>query len=241
MIPTPMNTTNLLLATTSLLILVAFVLSLGNFKRDSGSDEAREAYEKLRIELAELRRETQIIEEMRRAAIYQAPIVPSPSPVVEAAAPETSALSQEQEDEIKRLKEQLAEQEVESEKEKKKADLYQKEALHFMGEKTREAQREERKQNRIRIALKMGTVTMVNTEYGFLSFSPDNQMTFQPGDVLGIRRNSGVLGRVRVSRQEGDQYVADIQPNAYATTGLPEVREGDDLIKLPEHYSKPSE
>lgn len=235
-----MNTTNILLATTSLLILVAFVLSFGNFKKGTSGDDAAENYEKLRLELAELKQETKTIEEMRRAAIYQTPIptAPAPLPVIEEA---TSELTQEQQDEIKRLQEQLAEKDAEQEKLNKENEMLEKENLVVMGDKAREQQREERKKNRVRMALKMGTVDIVNTEYGFLSFSPDNQMSFQSGDILGIRRNSGILGRVRVSRQEGDRYVADIQPNAYATSGLPEVRAGDDLIKLPDDYNKPVE
>lgn len=226
-----MNTTNILLATTSLLILAAFVLSFENFKKGTSGDQAELDYAKLRAELDALKSETRLINEMRRAAIYQspAPTTTVDTPPVE---PATSGLTQEQQDEIDRLKEQLAEQKAETE-------LYEKEAAHFNEEKTREQQREERKQNRVRMALKMGTVDVVNTEYGFLSFTPDNQMTFQAGDILGIRRHSGILGRVRVSRQDGEQYVADIQPNAYATSGLPEVRGGDELIKLPDDYRKP--
>lgn len=233
-----MNTTNILLVTTSLLILVAFVLSFGNFKTGTSGDEAREQYEKLRLELAELKAETRTINEMRRAALFQNPANP-PSPRSSNPTSEVSDLTQKQQEEISNLQELLAEQEAAAAEERRKAELFEQEAAHFNAEKTREEQREERKKNRVRIALKMGTVDVVNTEYGFLSFTPNNQMNFQPGDTLGIRRHSGVLGRVRVSRQEGTQYVADIQPNAYSTTGLPEVRAGDELIKLPDDYKKP--
>lgn len=231
-----MNTTNILLATTSLLILVAFILSFGNFKKGTSGDQADEEYKKMRLELAELKRETQAIEEMQRAALYQTLISAPTAPVVEEA---TSELTQEQQDEIERLKKQLAEKDAENDRVEKENKMLEKENFHVMEEKTREHQREERKKNRVRMALKMGTVNLVNTEYGFLSFVPDNQMNFQPGDILGIRRHSGILGRVRVTRQEGEQYIADIQPNPYAASGLPEAREGDDLIKLTDDYNKP--
>lgn len=233
-----MNTTNILLATTSLLIVVAFVLSLGTLKKDSSTDEARKQREELALELAKLQAET---DALRQTSIYKPTYAPTQAPPV-APAPEaaTSDLSDEQTRQIEELQKQLAEEREDKNKAVENAEKAEEETLHFMREQTREVQREDRKKNRIRMALKMGTVGTVNTEYGYITFTPENGRSFQTGQELGIRRQSGVLGRVVVSRQQGDQYAADIKPNAYAG-GLPPVIVGDELIMLPDDYNTPVE
>jgi hypothetical protein len=60
-------------------------------------------------------------------------------------------------------------------------------------------------------------------------------MAFLKGDELGIRRGSGVLGRVAILSQDTGQYSAELKPNAYAG-GLPPVEIGDELIRLPDNY-----
>lgn len=233
-----MNTTNILLATTSLLIVVAFVLSLGTLKKDSSTDEARKQREELAIELAKLQAET---DALRQTPIYQPNYTPTQAPsLTPAPSAATSDLSDEQTRQIEELQKQLAEEREDKNKAVENAEKAQEETLHFMGEQTREFQREERKKNRIRMALKMGTVGTVNTEYGYITFTPESGMTFQTGQELGIRRQSGVLGRVVVSRQQGDQYAADMKPNAYAG-GLPPITIGDELIMLPDEYNVPVE
>lgn len=237
-----MNITNLLLATTSILILVAFILSFGNFKRDSSSDDSRKQREELILELAKIRAENNAL---REASLHQAPsppvqIVPATSAPAAAPTPATTELSDEQARQIEELQNQLEEERENNEAATQKALQAEEETLYFMREKTREEQREKRKQNRIRIALKMGTVDTVNTEYGFITFNPVGGMIFQPGQKLGIRRQSGVLGQIKIDRQEGVQYVANLIPNPYAG-GLPPVTIGDELIRLPDDYLTPDE
>lgn len=233
-----MNTTNILLATTSLLIVVAFVLSLGTLKKDSSSDEARKQREELAIELAKLQAET---DALRQTSIYQPTYVATQAPAsTPAPAAETSDLSDEMNRKIEELQKQLAEEREDKNKAVENAEKAEEETLHFMREQTREVQQEDRKKKRIRMALKMGTVDSVNTEYGYITFTPESGMTFQTGQELGVRRQSGVLGRVVVSRQQGDQYAADMKPNAYAG-GLPPITVGDELIKLPDDYNAPVE
>ncbi|MGJ8696546.1 MAG: hypothetical protein ACSHYF_09525 [Verrucomicrobiaceae bacterium] len=237
-----MNTTNLLLATTSLLVVVAFALSFGTFSKKSNTDDAAQLKKELRMELAQFRAE-RAEAEARRQMAYYAPTSPAltsnpVTPSVAAETPATTEISDDVAAQIAAVQEQLAEKDEALKKAEEKVEFHKEEAGMMMEEKTREAQRQARLENRVRMALKMGTVGEVNTEFGFLTFRPENDMNFNPGSELGIRRGSGILGRVVVSRQQGTEYVADIKPNAYAG-GLPPVNAGDELIQLPDDYSAP--
>lgn len=233
-----MNTSNILLACTSILILVAFILNFGNFKKESSSDDSRIQREELILELARIEAENNALRETYLSQERFPPVQPINS--IPAPSPTTTDLSDEQARQIEELQNQLAEEREDKEKATEQALKAEQETLHFMREKTREVQREERKQNRIRMALKMGTVDTVSLEYGFVTFNPESGMIFQPGQKLGIRRQSGVLGQVTIDRQQGAQYVANLIPNPYAG-GLPPVTIGDELIKLPDEYNTPDE
>ncbi|MDA7876855.1 hypothetical protein N9A89_02175 [Akkermansiaceae bacterium] len=224
-----MNTTNILLVTTSLLVLVAFTLSFGKFSRDSGSSDASAERQQLDAEIARLESEREAL----RLSAYRTPPAPypiSPAAVPEPAAPEPvqSEISEETAADLEIVRSQLEEA-------NRKNEVLEKETSMIHKRETEEAQRTEEAEKRVRIAPLMGTIDSVNTEYGFLTFSAKNGRSFQQGQELGIRRGSGILGRVEVSSVQGDEYSANIKPNAYAG-GLPPVRIGDELIRLPDNY-----
>ena len=234
-----MNTTNILLATTSLLVVVAFVLSFGKFNTSSRSSDAEIERQALATELARLEGERLALQRSSYQSRAPYPISPAsvPEPVpVEEPAP-TTEISDEAAAQIEELQKQLAQSNEEKEDTEFKNDVLTEEAKLILRDKTRAAQRAERAENRVRIALLMGTIDSVNTEYGFITFQAQNGMSFQPGQELGIRRGSGILGRVKVSSSQGDEYSANMLPNAYAG-GLPPVTLGDELIQLPANYSE---
>ena len=109
-----------------------------------------------------------------------------------------------------------------------------------MREKTKAAQRQERDAQRVTNALLMGNVSAFKKDWAWLSFSPTDSANFQPGQELGIRRNSGILGRITIDRFEGDQYVANVKENAYAG-GIPDIVEGDEIIVIPPFYGMSGE
>ncbi len=250
-----MNTISLLLSMTAVLLLVTLLLSFGGVKV-GGSDQDK--HETLRREIADLKKEAQNIRlqaAIQRASApiisapasqYQTPIttVPNnlnPEPVSD------QPIDDELAAQLKEVQQQLAEEreeketlEAEKSKAERKADVAEREASMAWKERTKAQQRSERERRRVEIALLMGTVSSVNQEYGFLTFVPANGQQFQPGQKLGIRRNSGVLGQITVDNEEGGTYVANIMPNAYAG-GIPPVEEGDELIVLPESYRAPGQ
>jgi hypothetical protein len=226
-----MNTTNILLGTTSLLLVVAFALSFGDFNKNRNSASANKEYEEIRAELAAQKAlfDKMQLENLRSSAIttpVPAPIAPSPAPTE--IAPLSEDLKSKLEAEIAKLKD-------EKDKAELKADTNEKETLILMGEKTKAAQRQERDAQRVTNALLMGNVSAFKKDWAWLSFSPTDSANFQPGQELGIRRNSGILGRITIDRLEGDQYVANVKENAYAG-GIPDIVEGDEIIVIPPFY-----
>ncbi len=226
-----MNTTNILLATTSLLVLAAFFLSFGKFSRDSGSNDASVERQQVEAEIARLESEREAL----RLSAYRT--APTPYPISPVAVPEPVAPEPAQSEISEETAAQLEETRQQLEEANRKNEVLEKETSMIHKRETAEAQRTEKAENRVRIALLMGTVDSVNTEYGFLTFGAKNGLNFTTGQELGIRRGSGILGRIEVSSVQGDQYSANIKPNAYAG-GLPQVRIGDELIRLPDNYKE---
>ena len=232
-----MNTTNILLGTTSLLLVVAFALSFGGLNKNRGSAANKKEYEEIR---AELEKQKALYDQMQlenlrnRAASVTTPITPSPSTPIETA-PLDDDIKKKLQETIERQKDEIVELEVEKDKAEIKAKVNEKETLLLMREKTKLAQRQQRDAQRVTTALLMGMVDGFNKEYGFLTFTPTENGNFQPGQELGIRRNSGILGRITIDRLQGNQYIANVKENAYAG-GIPEIVEGDEIIVVPRHY-----
>jgi len=237
-----MNATNILLGTTSLLLVVAFALSFGNFNKNRDSDSANKEYDKIRAELAAQQAlfDKMQLENLRRSAITSTTPAPAPTPVIPEPSPaETAPLSEDLksklEAQIEKLQQEKTELVDDREKAERKADVSEEEARLLMREQTKAAQRQERDAQRVTNALLMGTVDGFNKEWSFLSFVPTEHANFQPGQELGIRRNTGILARITIDRLEGNQYIANVKQNAYAG-GVPEIVEGDEVINIPPFY-----
>ena len=135
-----MNTTNILLGTTSLLLVVAFALSFGDFNKNRNSASAKKAHEEIRAKLAaqEALLHQMQLENLRSSAIT----TPAPAPIAPAPAPtDTAPLS---EDLKSKLEAEIAKLKDEKDKAELKADTNEKETLVLMREKTKAAQRQER-------------------------------------------------------------------------------------------------
>ncbi len=246
-----MNTFGILLSMMGMVLITAFFLT---FRGLNGSNTSEEEREELRREITALKQETETLriqKALRRQPIINAPPVatysPPAPPIDPVSTTPTKEVSDDTMDEIEELRKQLAEQQEENDslsKEKEKAQRKQKvaetEAGMAWSERTKSRQKQERERKRVEIALKMGSISSVNVEYGFIIFQPVSGRQFQPGQTLGIRRNSGILGQITVKSQEGGSYIADLKRNAYAG-GYPAAQEGDEIIVLPASYRAPGE
>jgi len=226
-----MNTTNILLGTTSLLLVVAFAVSFGGFKNDKESDESQLLRQQLQAEIAKVEAEAEALrlEQLRASASYTAPSVIPPLPPVTTPVPTEPSDAEL----VKKLanamedKEKLAE---EKDALAKELEVTKKETDAAYDEKNKIKEEEKRRATKVRMALLMGTVTNADKEYGSVIFQPTENANFQPGKVLNIRRNDGIIGQIEVVRLDGSLYVCNMRPHGYSPDGFPDIQPGDEVI-----------
>ncbi|QTN32204.1 hypothetical protein HZ994_07615 [Akkermansiaceae bacterium] len=213
----------ILLGATFALLLAAVVLSFQGMKdgvRNAPQDEIarlRSQIDQLRIEQDRLALEKQLRE------VRENPV------------PQTAGPS-----EIEKMKADLARKEAEiaalaAEKEdaEKKADTYRDEAGHNAQRKLEESDNELRRARMIRDALLIGRVTeYVNSpEVGaILVIEVVMAEHVQSGTILAIRRNTGILGRVKVTEVSAEGAIASPMPGF----GQIDPQPGDELIIPPQ-------
>lgn len=125
---------------------------------------------------------------------------------------------------------QLAEEKADAEK---KADTFRDEAGFIGGRELEKNDNELRRARMIRDALLIGRVTsfITNAEVGnFITIEVIMPEQLQPGTILAIRRNTGILGRVKVSDVTAEGAIASPMPGF----GQVEPQAGDELIIPPQ-------
>ena len=221
-----MNMMSVLLGATGILLIAAFALSFGSLNKGVADGTTKEEIAALKAEILALEaQERQLI-----ALRYDNATVSAAAPVVEntLTAAEEDALLAAENDALKSQIEDLESQVAESEK---KADVYRDEA-GLVGQKAiGQHNSDQRRARVVREAMLIATVTEWSAEQGFAVLSIQKPDSAQQGTILGIRRNSGILGTVKISQiYEGGQAIADpeIFPN-----GVTDIQPGDELIIPP--------
>ena len=216
-----MDTLKILLGATVALLLGALAVSYKNLNapaKPAARNEQREILrqiEELRLEQDRLQIEKQRMEIQQAAA--QAP--PVPAPVAEPA-------------EIAAMQAQIADLEKEKEKALRDAETADREAAFVGGKMLEGRDQEARRARMIRDSLVIARIQEWVEDPQFGGFAtieiimPDN---VQPGSVLCVRRNTGILGRLRV----GEMSIEGAIANPVGT--FPEARPqaGDELILEP--------
>ncbi|MEJ6580821.1 MAG: hypothetical protein QNL33_02500 [Akkermansiaceae bacterium] len=227
-----MNTTNILLGTISLLLVVAFAVSFGGFRNDKESDESQVLRQQLQAEITKAEAETEALrlKQLGASASYVAPpsIIP-PVPVV----PTPVSTEPSDAELLAKLETTMAEKEqlaAERDEFEKKLELSEKETDAANSEKNKIKEEEKRRATKVRMALLMGTVTNANKEYGSVIFQPTETANFQPGKILNVRRNDGIIGKIEVIRLDNNLYVCDMRPHGYSPDGFPDIQPGDEVI-----------
>ena len=237
-----MNSTNLLLGMTCILLVVGFALSFGGFSQSRGSASDQEELAQLKADIQRMDAEDHALEvsRLRNLRVPTKSIAePISSPLPIAPAPvKADPLTEQMKDIISALevKNQALEEETESLEDQKDNLMADKETLEkenedFMAEKT-----EARKQNsmaafRIKNALTLGTVTSSDKSNALVIFTPNSTQSFQSGRILAVRRNSGIIGQIQVDRlAETGEYVATMRPHGYSPDGYPDIQTGDTII-----------
>jgi hypothetical protein len=216
-----MDTLKILLGATVALLLGALAVSYKNINapaKPAAQTEQKELLrqiEELRLEQDRLQIEKQRMEIQQAAA--QAP--PVPAPVAEPS-------------EIAAMQAQIAELEKEKEKALRDAETADREAAFVGGKMLEGRDQEARRARMIRDSLVIARIQewVEDPQLGGFAtieiIMPDN---VQPGSVLCVRRNTGILGRLRVGEMSIEGAIAN------PIGSFPEARPqaGDELILEP--------
>ena len=226
-----MNTTNILLGTTTVLLIVALSVTFDGFNHQRESEEAtlqRKALE-AEIKRAEAEAEAWRLESARLSRATPPTEGAQPLPDLRNSSPTASTPASPeppQPDLLEALeKERLKNAELEQRLETSKA-----ETAAMLEEKNKVKAEQKRRADKIRQSLLMGTVTNADKSYGQVIFRPTASANFQTGAVLAIRRNQGIVGRVVVDRFDQGMYICTMKPNGYSPDGFPDITPGDEVI-----------
>jgi hypothetical protein len=229
-----MNTTNFLLGTTSILIVVAFAFSFGGFKEGRDSQASKDELAKLTNAIEQLAAENRALE--RNYARTNRPSNPvtsvstttPPAGLPIAPGPATSDPDSESLGKIKELEDKnraLEEKALALEEENDRAN---EERRQITIEQNMAAKK-------VQMAMDMGTVKSANKEQAIVIYEPSaNAPSFQPSRVLAIRRNTGIIGTIVIERLDASgQYIATMRPHGYSPDGYPDIQPGDTVIVDP--------
>lgn len=220
-----MDTLKILLGATVALLLGALAVSYKNLGAPPKAAAKSEQAEILR-QIEELRLEQDRIQMEKQRMLLQQAATPAPSPAENAAAIAAAAAEREA------MQRQIDELQKEKEKAERDAEVADREAAFVGGKMLEGRDQEARRARMIRDSLVIGRIKEWVEDPQFGGFAtvevimPDN---VQPGTVLCIRRNTGILGRLRV----GEISIEGAIANPVGT--FPEARPqaGDELILEP--------
>lgn len=220
-----MDTLKILLGATVALLLGALAVSYKNLGTPPKPAAASEQQEILR-QIEEIRLEQDRLQMEKQRMMLQQVAAAAPAPAPDATAIAAAAAEREA------MQRQIDELQKEKEKAERDAEVADREAAFVGGKMLEGRDQEARRARMIRDSLVIGRIKEWVEDPQFGGFAtvevimPDN---VQPGTVLCIRRNTGILGRLRV----GEMSIEGAIANPVGT--FPEARPqaGDELILEP--------
>lgn len=217
---TPVNITQILLASTAAILVAAMILSYGAMKGGEAEDGRRHSAQELMQDNARLQAE---IMRLRSGGATS-------GGNMEVEMPKSMSVSRlnELEEQNQLLKEQM-------EAERKKREQAEAETMAMTERQSGRLNREQRRAKLIGLATLMAQVKEVAQEGGIYVVVIDVKMREQVlvGSELAIRRGTGIIGRLTVSSIDGGgNCFADPLPGTFPGGDI-DVRVGDELIVPP--------
>ncbi len=215
-----MDTLKILLGATLALLLGALVV-FTNRMNDGVKSAPEEDITAMRRQLTEMEAEIERLRtEKQRVALREATSEPASTDLVTRG---------EAEEKVGDLEERLKQLEREAEEAKADAELAEQEALLLNGRHAEERNKEARRSRLINDAMLIATIQewVESPETGgFATLHIESSDNVQSGTVLAIRRNGGILGKLRVGEVSIDGAIAN------PITRFDEVKPepGDELI-----------
>lgn len=234
-----MDTMKILLGATVALLLAAVVLSWQQMRERSGKPDPDDLA-RVEEQIAELRLEQQRLQAERELqALRGAPAVPAALPAATAAAdpapPADADKVSELEQRLHEAEQRLADAAGETAKLERDKEVAENEAGLIAQVDLERRDKELRRARQISQALLIATVVeyVENPEVGsFAVIEVQRPENVQPGTVLDLRRNTGILGKLRVGEVTGNEAVANPIAESFLG-GRIEIQPGDELIIPP--------
>lgn len=232
-----MNMMSVLLGATGLLLVAALILSFGSMNRDVTDEPSQAEMAALRSEVEVLRAAEAELRVLRHqktsgggtlpSTYTVSPVQPTPAASVAAANSEAALAT-----ENAILKEELAAAKTEAAEQATKAELAKEETNMALTNKIETSDRSKRQARIIKEALLIATVTEWSDSDGFAVVNVHRHESAQEGTVLAIRRNTGIIGQLKISSLYNDGAVADPLPGTFLGGAL-DIKPGDELIIPP--------
>lgn len=211
-----MNVTQILLGSTAVVLLTALVLSFGAMKNGEKEDGRRVSAQELLDENARLQIE---VDRLRGARP-----MPKPQP---AELPDTMSTTK-----LKELEEQNKQLLADKAAAEMKQQQAEAETLAMNERASGQRDKTARRAKLISQAMVMAQVSEVAEVDGQIQFVvlDVKQSNVRQGTKLAIRRNTGIVGEVIITRMDAEATVADPLPNV---EGKVDIKQGDELIVAP--------
>ena len=242
-----MNMMSVLLGATGLLLVAALVLSFGSLRGDSADPDVQKEIATLKAEIISLKQQEAQLLAMRAGArpaatdfttppgIATPPAVPGANgqnsgiltPTEQAARVEAIANAENAD-----LKDQIEEMADQIEESERRAQTYKDEAGLAWQQQIEAHDQNQRRARIIREALLIATVTEWSEQDGFAVISLQRPENVQVGTILGIRRQGGLLGQLKVAQVYPGEGMATADPHIFPG-GSVDIQPGDELIVPP--------
>ncbi|MGB0774401.1 MAG: hypothetical protein ACPG32_05140 [Akkermansiaceae bacterium] len=213
-----MNVTQILLGTTAAMLLMALLLSFNAMKDGEVGDQRRISYADLQNENLRLRAELTSTRTGQPAATPTTPIETPPSV---------------SEQDMEALKEQNRLLKEKNEEEARKRKQAEDETLAMNKRHVERHSKAAKREKLITQALLMGVVKQVHAPAGTpeLVIVETKRPNVREGTRLAIRRGTGIIGLIEVTRVDGTNCFAEPLLNP---GGVVDVKVGDELILPPQ-------
>lgn len=227
-----MNTMKILIGATFAVLVACLFLSYNKMKTDLDRDPSVSEIAALQKRLTQLENADKGTYPTHNAPTTNTPYNPTPSIQPTANPLEQQAAEMAKQKEIEELRKKLAESEAKTEKAEHDADIADAEAGALAEEVLDQRQPEIRKAKSIVNALLMARVSSYDVDNQLVGIQVERQEQVHPGITLGIRRNSGIIGRIKISTVEFSEAVGDPIKGSFMGGNI-DIREGDELILPP--------
>ena len=223
-----MNMMSVLLGATGLLLVAALILSFGSMNRDVKDEPSQQEIATLRSEVEVLRAAEGELRLLRHQKSSSTAILSNQSASSIAKANSQAALAAEN----AILKDELETAKTEAAVQADQVAIYKDEVEVVTQHQVEANDRSQRQARIIKEALLIATVTEWSPGDGFAVLSVQRHESAQEGTVLAIRRNTGIIGQLKISSLYNDGAVADPIPGTFLGGSL-DIKPGDQLIIPP--------